>query len=369
MYRAARGEEGERAGRGAAPGTMDSTSHPAPARAFRDGAPAYPGDGRPNIPLPATEERAAARTGLAYALLSYGVWGVLPAYWKLFQGHGVPAHEVLAHRMVWSVPVLLALLALLGRLRELAAALRPGRNLAFLCGTALILALNWGLYIHGVTTNRIVETSLGYFINPLLNVALGALFLRERLSVRQWGAVALAALGVAALVLGLGAWPWIALSIALSFSVYGLLRKVAPAAPLVGLAVETLLLAPFALGFLALHHAQGHGGFAGTGAPLDLLLASTGLATTLPLLWFALAGKRLRYATLGLVQYIAPTLQFALGTLRFGEPFTRVHAVAFAFIWAGVALYAADLLAQERRLRRAVGSVTISVPARGAEGT
>lgn len=298
---------------------------------------------------------ASARAGLAYALLAYGAWGVLPAFWKLFQAAGVPALEVLAHRMVWSIPVLVGLLLLQGRLGELAAAFADRRRLPSLAGTALLLAANWGLYIHGVTTNRILETSLGYFINPLLNVALGALLLRERLSGRQWAAIGLAACGVGALVAGLRSWPWIALSIAVTFSVYGLLRKVAPVAPLAGLAVETLLLAPFALAFLVWWNVKGLGHFgAAPPRPLDLLFLSTGLATSLPLLWFALAGKRLRYATLGLVQYIAPTLQFALGVFVYGEPFTRVHALSFALIWTGLALYAADLVAARRRLARAV---------------
>ena len=304
------------------------------------------GDDRPG-------DAGTARAGLGYALLAYGAWGFLPIFWKLFQRAGVPAPEVLAHRMLWSIPVVVGLLAAQGRLGELAAEFRRPGRLPALAATALLLAANWGLYIYGVTTDRIVETSLGYFINPLLNVALGALFLREALTPRQWGAVALAGLGVVSLVAGLGAWPWIALSVAVTFSAYGLVRKVAPAAPLTGLSVETILLAPFAFAFLAWWNARGWGSFGGGGG-LDLLFALTGAATSLPLLWFAHAAKRLRYATLGLVQYIAPTLQFSLGVFAFGEPFTRAHAFAFALIWAALALYTAESLRLERRLRRAM---------------
>lgn len=304
------------------------------------------------------------RAGAGYALLAYGTWGLLPIFWKRFQAAGVPAPEVLAHRMVWSIPVVLGLLFAQGRLGELAAEFRKPGRLPTLVLTALLLGVNWGLFIYGVTTNQIVETSLGYFINPLLNVLLGALFLRESLTPRQWAAVGLAAAGVANLAWRLGAWPWLALSLAVTFSLYGLLRKGAPTTPLVGLSVETLLLAPFALGFLLWWHHRGAGRFGGGGS-LDLLFLATGVATSLPLLWFANAAKRLRFTTLGLIQYISPSLQFALGVFVYGESFTRAHGLTFACIWAALGLYVAELLREERRLALALADTDPRDLARG----
>lgn len=284
-----------------------------------------------------------AYAGAGYALLAYGTWGMLPMFWKLFQSRQIPAIEVLAHRMVWSIPVVLGLLFIQSRLPELKAEFRQVKRLPLLFITALMLGCNWGLYIYGVTSNHIVETSLGYFINPLLNVVLGAVFLRERLNSWQVMAVLLAAAGVGNLIWNLGEWPWLALTLAVTFSIYGLLRKVAPAAPLIGLSVETILLAPLALAFL-LYQATGSGGHFGSGTLLDLLFMATGLATSLPLLWFALAGKRLRFATLGLFQYIAPSLQFILGVFFYGEHFTRIHTITFICIWSGLAIYSGNML-------------------------
>lgn len=288
-------------------------------------------------------ETEIASAGAGYALLAYGTWGLLPIFWKLFQVRQIPALEVLAHRMVWSIPVVLGLLFLQRRLPELRAEFKQVKRLPLLFVTALMLGCNWGLYIYGVTSNHIVETSLGYFINPLLNVVLGAVFLRERLNPWQIIAVLLAAAGVGNLIWNLGEWPWLALTLAVTFSIYGLLRKVAPAAPLIGLSVETILLAPLALAFL-IYQAVGSGGHFGSGTALDLLFMTTGLATSLPLLWFALAGKRLRFATLGLFQYIAPSLQFILGVFFYGEHFTDVHTISFICIWSGLAIYSGNML-------------------------
>lgn len=276
------------------------------------------------------------RSGPLYALLAYGSWGLFPLYWKLFDG--VSALEILSHRMIWSLVLLLGLLALLGRGQELLKVLRSPQTLAMLLASAALLACNWGVYIYGVNSDRVVEASLGYFINPLVSVLLGFFCLGERLGWWQRGAVAIAALGVLLFILNVGQVPWIALTVAFTFAFYGLLRKVAHVAPMVGLAVETLLLTPVAIGFLLYLHGKGIGHF-GQGVEQTLLFVGAGGVTSLPLLWFNNAAKRLTLATLGFFQYLAPSAQFLLGVFLFREPFTRDYQVMFGFIWLALVLY------------------------------
>jgi chloramphenicol-sensitive protein RarD len=271
---------------------------------------------------------------------------VLPVYWKLLAA--VPAHEILAHRIVWSVPLLAGWLAVRGRGGELRAALAAPRVLAVLAITTLLIAGNWWIYIWAVNSGRIVEASLGYFINPLVSVLLGVLFLRERLGRRRVLALALAAAGVAVLTLRLGRLPWVAFALALSFGLYGLLRKQVRAEAETGLLVETAFLWPFALGFLWLREAAGEAAFGHTGTGGGVLLAATGVVTVLPLVWFTRGARRLPLATIGFLQYLAPTLQFLLGVAVYREPFTAGHLAAFALIWAGLAVFTVDLRARAR---------------------
>ncbi len=288
---------------------------------------------------------APSQAGLGYAVLAYGAWGLLPLYWKLFGG--VTAVEVLCHRIVWSALLLAGVLAGRRQLGEFVTLGRSPRRLATLLTTALLLSGNWCLYIYGVNSERVVETSLGYFINPLLSVLLGCLVLRERLTLVQGLAVGLAALGVINFIGELGQVPWIALGLANSFALYGLLRKLATVQPLVGLAVETLLVAPLALGWLGTLAIAQTSHF-GRSAGLTLSFIGCGLVTSLPLLWFNQAARRLPLSTLGFLQYLAPSLQLLLGVFAFQEPFTRTHALSFSLIGSALALYSADSLRRRR---------------------
>lgn len=282
--------------------------------------------------------------GLAFGVGSYTLWGVLPLYIHLLKG--VPALQVLAHRVLWSLVLLVAIVLLFRRARGIIAAAR-GRTLLLLVGSALLIAINWIVYIWAVQNEHVLEASLGYFINPLVNVALGFAFLGERLRRLQGVAIAIAAAGVLVLALSGGGALWISLLLALSFGLYGLLRKVAAIDALGGLTVETLLLAPFSLALL-LHAGQSGTGAFGQTLHLDLLLILAGVVTAAPLLMFAAAARRMPLATLGLLQYIAPSLQFAEAVLLFGEPVRTVHIATFALIWSGCALYAFDTIRAAR---------------------
>jgi chloramphenicol-sensitive protein RarD len=274
-------------------------------------------------------------------MLAYSTWGLLPIYWKLFGA--TPAIEVLSHRMIWSAVFLSGILLVQRRLDDLLAMLRLPRQVLVLLLTASLLSFNWGLYIYGVNSDRVVEASLGYYINPLVTVLLGFVFLKERLYRGQQVAVALAVVGVGYFIWRLGTVPWIALALAISFAFYGLLRKVVPVAPLVGLAVETLLITPITLLFVVWLGVTGQGRF-GESLPMTLLFIGAGVATSMPLLWFNNAAKRLKLATLGFFQYLAPSLSLLLGVFVYGEPFTPVHAVTFGCIWTALLLYSVTAL-------------------------
>jgi chloramphenicol-sensitive protein RarD len=274
-------------------------------------------------------------------MLAYSTWGLLPIYWKLFGT--TPAIEVLSHRMIWSAVFLCGILLVQRRLGDLLAMLRLPRQVLVLLLTASLLSFNWGLYIYGVNSDRVVEASLGYYINPLVTVLLGFVFLKERLYRGQQVAVALAVVGVGYFIWRLGTVPWIALALAISFAFYGLLRKVVPVAPLVGLAVETLLITPITLLFVVWLGVTGQGRF-GESLPMTLLFIGAGVATSMPLLWFNNAAKRLKLATLGFFQYLAPSLSLLLGVFVYGEPFTPVHAVTFGCIWTALLLYSVTAL-------------------------
>ena len=296
-----------------------------------------------------TEQSTAQRPsgGILIGVGAYVIWGLLPLYFKLLGM--VPATQVLAHRILWSVLLLAVVVLLLKRGGAIRAAAR-GRTVLLLMATAFLVAVNWLVYIWAVQHGHVLEASLGYFINPLVNVALGVAVLGEKVRRVQWAAVALAGLGVAIMAASGGGAIWISLVLALSFGTYGLLRKIAAIDALGGLFVETLLLAPFAIAVLMLASAQGDAAF-GHERGLDALLVLAGAVTAIPLLMFAIAARRMPYTALGLLQYIAPTLQFAEAVLLFGEPLHPSNMLSFALIWVGLAIYAADGLRAARAVR------------------
>jgi chloramphenicol-sensitive protein RarD len=278
------------------------------------------------------------RDGFAYGLAAYGAWGIFPVYLKAVAR--VPVLEVLCHRVAWSVPLLLALAWREDRLADVRAALRRRSTLLALAASTVLIATNWLVYIYSVVNGRMLESSLGYYINPLVNVLLGVLILDEKLQPLERAAVGLAAAGMVWLAVHLGQLPWISAALAVSFGLYGLLRKVTPVGALTGLAVETLLLLPLAAGTLAFLLGNRRAWFLAGDARLDLLLLLAGPFTALPLLCFAAAARRLPLSTLGFLQYLSPTLQFLLAVLAYGEPFRRAQAGAFVLIWAALALFA-----------------------------
>lgn len=248
--------------------------------------------------------------------------------------------------MVWSAAFLLVLLAVQKRLREFLKLLESRKHIWFLMGTASLLGVNWFVYIYGVNTNRVVETSLGYFINPLLNVLMGIIFLNERFDFWRGLAVVLASLGVFNYLWNFGSLPWIALSLAFTFSLYGLFHKVIPVKPLVGLFVETSFLAPLAAILITVWKVEGSGNFGGEWRTVILLIGA-GIVTSLPLLWFTNAAKRLHYSTVGFIQYITPSLQLIIGVYLYHEPFTTTHGITFGLIWTGLVIYSINSLNEQ----------------------
>lgn len=287
--------------------------------------------------------KSGAGAGLAAALAAYGAWGLFPVYFRALAG--VPPLEVLGHRVLWSAGFLALLLTALRRWGAVAALVAAPRRLLLLVVTAALVSTNWLIFIWAVGAGRTLDSSLGYFMNPLVNVALGVLFLRESLTRVQLAAIAIAAAGVLSLVATAGHVPWVSLALAVTFGLYGLLRKRGAIDPVGGLFLETLALAPAAALYLALLHRGGQGHFGAAPG----LLAVSGALTALPLIWFAVAVQRLRLSTVGLLQYLAPSLQFTVAVALFGERFTRAHAVAFGCIWVSLALYSAEALREARR--------------------
>jgi len=283
------------------------------------------------------------RKGLLLGIGAYASWGVLPLYIHMLRA--VPALQLLAHRVLWSLLLLVAIVLLLRRGRAMLSAAR-GRTLLYLIASTVMIAINWTVYIWAVQNDHVIEASLGYFMNPLVNVALGMVVLGERLRRLQGIAIGVAAAGVLVMAVGGGAL-WISLSLAVSFSLYGLIRKLAAIDALGGLTMETLLLAPLCLAWLLHVSAAGEASW-GQSASLDAMLVLSGLVTAMPLLMFAAAARRMPYLTLGLLQYIAPTIQFLMAVLVFGEPLHGAHIVTFTLIWAGCALYAWDMLRASR---------------------
>jgi chloramphenicol-sensitive protein RarD len=274
----------------------------------------------------------------------------------------VPPAELLAHRIVWCALLLAGVLTALGRWRDLAGCLRTGRTTALLLVSALLIATNWLVYIYGVWTQRILQTSLGYFVNPLFSVLLGMVFFRERLRPGQWAAVTLAAAGLAHQVVAAGELPWIALVLAGSFGLYGLIRKAAPVDGLVGLTVETLMLLPAAVACLGWWAWAGTSSFGKGEATVDGLLLLSGVVTAVPLLCFGQAARGLRLSTLGFLQYLAPSVQFLLAVSLFGEPFRQQQQITFGCTWAALAVFTAESVLARRRRAVPPGRPAASAP-------
>jgi chloramphenicol-sensitive protein RarD len=284
-------------------------------------------------------------SGFWSGVTAYTIWGLVPLYWKLLQH--VPAIQVLGHRIVWSLAVLLILVGTRRRARA-ALAHVSGQVVGLYGIAAALIAVNWFLYIFAVNAGFIVETSLGYYITPLVNVLFGVVFFHERMRPAQWVSIALATAGVVQLTWAYGALPWIAFGLAASFGSYGLAKKKAPLDPLEGLTLETAILAPLAIVFLAVLHGSGEGAFLRTGAASDALMIGGGLVTTIPLLLFAAAVRSVPLSVIGILQYIGPTLQFLIGVFVYGEPFSRAQLVGFSIVWTALAIYAGDSLRARR---------------------
>jgi chloramphenicol-sensitive protein RarD len=284
-------------------------------------------------------EAARTRSGLLMGLGAYALWGVLPLYFKALVH--VRATEIVAHRILWSLIFLGGLASLWKKWPGIGRALSTPRVALTLALTAILIGINWLVYIYAVVSGHVLEGSLGYYLNPLVNVLLGVFLLKEKLSVLQKVAVGLAGAGVAILAFGAGGAIWISLTLAGSFAVYGFLRKVAPVESLEGLSIETIFLTPLAFGWVMWLSGGGESAFLQT-RTTDLLLILGGALTAIPLLMFTAAAKRLPYSTLGFLQYVAPSIQFLLAVLVFGEPLTAAHLVCFGAIWTALAIFVTE---------------------------
>ena len=292
------------------------------------------------------QNAATQRSGYLYGLGAYGLWGVVPLYFK--QLEKVPAIDIVAHRIAWSIPFLALLLFFVKGWPKYRAVFSNPRTLGLLAVTAILIAINWLVYVYAINSGRLLAGSLGYYLNPLANVLLGWIILKERLSRRQWIALAIAFAGVSVLAIEALDTLWISLVLCFSFATYGLMRKMLSVDSIVGLGVETSLLLPVAGIWIAI------GGIAGV--PLlgydvetDAWLFAAGVISTIPLLFFIAAARRLPYSTVGMLQFLAPSLQFLLAVLLFGEKVTSAHAIAFAAIWAALVLYVWSLLDERRK--------------------
>jgi chloramphenicol-sensitive protein RarD len=290
------------------------------------------------------------KRGILYAIGAYVLWGMFPAYWKMLQH--VPAIQLIAHRVFWSFLLLVMFIFLTKKGDQFAQSVRKPGVLRIYFAAALLIGINWGVYVWAVNAGYIVETSLGYFINPLISVLLGVVFLRERLRPLQWLPIALAAAGVIYLTVNYGKLPWIALTLATSFGIYGLVKKTAPLNSINGLTLETGILFMPAVILLVLGEINGEGAFLHTGLRSDLLMFGAGFATTIPLLLFSSAAQLIPLSMVGILQYIAPTLQLILGVLVYQEPFSQTQWVGFGMVWLALAIYSYEGFRHRRKSRR-----------------
>jgi chloramphenicol-sensitive protein RarD len=283
-----------------------------------------------------------SRSGLIAGVAAFATWGLIPVYWKLLSN--LPAFEILAHRFVWTTVFLIGLLSFQQRWPEVREATRSRRALLYCFASGLAISVNWLFFIWAVNVGRVIETSLGYFMTPLVNVLFGALFLRERLTRWQLVSALLALVGVLNLTLGYGKFPWLAITLCISFGLYGLLRKKSGVRPIPGLFLETALLTPLAAAYLIYLLRAGHSALGSASWSFVLLLISTGIVTGLPLVWFGHAARHLRLTTVGFLQYLAPSCSFFLGVFLYHEPFTRAHLVTFIFIWVALVIFTAEAI-------------------------
>jgi chloramphenicol-sensitive protein RarD len=290
------------------------------------------------------------RRGFLLGLAAYGMWGLFPLYWPLLEPAG--AVEILAHRIFWSLAVMLVLVVAVRRTSHLRRVLSEKRTRAILAVAAVLITVNWGTYIWGVNNHHVVETSLGYFINPLVTVQMGVVLMGERLRRMQWIALALAFVAVTALTVEYGHPPWIALLLALSFGSYGLAKKKANTGAVESLAIETMVIAPVALAYILWLSATGASNFANHGAGHAVLLVTTGLVTAVPLICFGAAATRVSMTTIGLLQYVTPTVQFMIGVFFYGEPMPPMRWVGFAMVWVALIVFTAETLNHRRRQLR-----------------
>ena len=275
--------------------------------------------------------------GILNGIAAYVMWGVFPIYWKLL--YDVPAIQVIGHRIIWSFALLILFILLTKQWKQFRSAALTPKTLGLYSIAGALLTVNWLVYVWGVNAGFIIETSLGYFINPLISVLLGVIFLHERLRPAQWIPVALATVGVTYLTIAYGRLPWIALSLAFSFGFYGFVKKLAPLGSLYGLTLETGIVFPIALLYLAFVGLNGTGAFSHEGAQIDLLLIGAGVVTTIPLLMFASAARQIPLTVVGLLQYIAPTMQFLIGVFLYKEPFDRAHLIGFGIVWIALIIF------------------------------
>lgn len=285
--------------------------------------------------------------GLIAALIAYLIWAGLSLYWKLLAE--LSALEILCHRIVWSFFFILLYLALTGRLHSTLAQFRNKKIVSQLALSCLVLTCNWFIFIWAITNDRVIETSLGYYINPLLNILVGILFLKEEKSTAILIALGLATIGVLVQIFAIGTFPFVALGLGVSFCIYGVIRKVISIEAAPGLFIETSLSAPFALAFIIYLNSQGTGGFLHISHTIDTLLIIAGILTSLPLLLFTYGARRISLTSLGILQYLSPTLTFLFGVFLFKEPFTLYHMVTFACIWLALAIYTISSLSNSKK--------------------
>ncbi len=290
------------------------------------------------------------KKGLWLAIGAYGLWGVFPLYWK--QLHAIPSPEVVAHRVVWSLVFLVGVVLVSRRAGDVRQAFRRKKVVLVYSIAAILLAINWLIFIWGINAGYVVEASLGYFINPLVSVLLGVIFFRERLRLGQWTAIVIAAVGVGYLTVRYGQLPWIALVLAFSFGSYGLIKKLASLDALTGQTMEMTILTVPAIVFLVYREATVGGGFVHAGVLPTVLLVLGGAVTAIPLLMFTGAARRIPLSVVGLLQYIAPTMQFSIGVWVYGEDFSPARVTGFSIIWFALAVYTAEGLYRRRRNRR-----------------
>ena len=299
-------------------------------------------------------ENRHERTALAAGIAAFAFWGVIPVYWKLLAS--VPAAEILAHRLVWTTSFLICLLAWQRRWPEVVGNVRSRRAISYCIGSGIAVSLNWLTFIWAVNIGRVLETSLGYFMTPLVNVLFGAVFLRERLTRWQFASVLLAAAAVLNRTFGYGRFPWIAIVLCVTWGVYGLLRKLSGTAAIPGLFLETIILTPVAIGYLLLVHSRGAGVAGLNDGTITLLLISTGIVTGLPLVSFGHAARHLRLTTIGFLQYLAPSGTFFLGVFLYREPFTTAHLITFGLIWLALAIFTWEMVRLWRAARPVPGA-------------